>query len=150
MTQRIDLTGKKLGRWTVKQYVGGKGSKWTCVCECGYEKDVAGQTLRNGMSTGCRACMGRDSRVETRTTELLHFARHTGMIQRCREGKTYLDKGITVCDEWQDVRVFNQWLIDNLGPCPEGYTLDRIDNHGNYEPGNVRWADRVTQYHNRG
>ena len=44
---------------------------------------------------------------------------------------------------------FIEWIENNLGPRPEGHSLDRIDNNKNYEPGNLRWADATTQQNNR-
>jgi hypothetical protein len=57
----------------------------------------------------------------------------------------YGGRGITYCDRLADFRNF----LSDMGPRPEGKTLDRINSNGNYEPENCRWADAVTQRHNR-
>lgn len=63
--------------------------------------------------------------------------------------KNYGGRGITVWPQWHDSRVFLDYLDTVLGPPPEGHSIDRIDNDGNYEPGNLRWADRATQRRNQ-
>ena len=75
------------------------------------------------------------------------------MIGRCEDPKVnhydrYGGRGIKVCDEWHDFWEFAKWS-DSVGGRPEGYTLDRIDNDGNYEPNNCRWANWETQTSNK-
>lgn len=72
------------------------------------------------------------------------------MKQRCYDTNSpayqnYGGRGITVCEEWLKSRPFCEWIDEHLGPCPDGYTLDRINNDGNYEPGNVQWSSRHDQ-----
>jgi hypothetical protein len=59
-------------------------------------------------------------------------------------------RGIRVCDEWNvDFERFRKYVEENLGQRPIGYTLDRINNDGNYQPGNIRWASRSQQAANQ-
>lgn len=72
-----------------------------------------------------------------------------GMKRRCDHHPRYLARGIRVCDQWRDdPEAFIAYVNAHLGPRPPDATLDRIDNDRGYEPGNLRWADRVTQAHN--
>lgn len=62
----------------------------------------------------------------------------------------YGGRGIVVCEQWAQSSVaFCEYCDDVLGPRPDGYQLDRIDNDGNYEPGNVRWATPKENSNNR-
>jgi hypothetical protein len=74
----------------------------------------------------------------------------SAMLQRChdpkhRSYKNYGGRGITVCQRWRES--FEAFLAD-MGEPPEKHTLDRIDNDGNYEPSNCRWATRLMQSRN--
>ena len=76
------------------------------------------------------------------------------MLARCENPaahnyRWYGARGIKVCPQWHDVATFIIWIEANLGPRPDGMTLDRIDSDGNYEPGNVRWATPAEQNRNK-
>lgn len=77
-----------------------------------------------------------------------------GMMARCYNPnhpgfKNYGARGITVCQPWHDAGAFIAWVEQNLGPRPDDYTMDRIDNDCGYEPGNMRWATRSVQRRNQ-
>ena len=77
------------------------------------------------------------------------------MLRRCdnpRQAsyKYYGARGIGAWPEWRSsFAAFAAYIAANLGPCPLGMSLDRIDNNGNYEPGNVRWATHKEQRANQ-
>lgn len=159
MGRGIDLTGKRFGRLLVirQEGVNKQGSRmW--LCECGNAKIINGADLRRGNIRSC-GCLNSEL---ARERLLLHGQSRTKtyrewnkMKSRCRGNSQYNrqrygDRGIKVCDKWvNDYQTF----YDDVSMLPhfgeDGYSLDRINNDGDYEPGNVRWSDPITQANNR-
>lgn len=129
-----------------------------CQCDCGTVIRTAISLLVHGKALSC-GCARREVTAERLRSHGLHehplYNVHHGMMQRCYDKQhqayeNYGGRGIEVCPEWHDLSAFTAWIDANLGPRPEGMTLDRWpDNDGNYEPGNVRWATKVEQAANR-
>lgn len=149
------LVGEQFGRWTVVSFAGGKRYEiaWHCRCECGTERKVLVRSLKNGVSRSC-GCLHDDYAASLRThgmTRTREYKIWQGMVQRCTNPNStffsrYGGRGIGVCRQWLDS--FEAFFGD-MGKAPtKRHTLDRIDNDGNYEPGNVRWATRIQQARN--
>ena len=116
-------------------------------------KDYDNKRVKEGRPYRCRSCSGRH---RSRKHGMSHNAQQKGhwlwvrwerMKRRCKESSWYLERGIEVCQEWKDdFLVFKEWAEAN-GADPK-LTLDRIDNAGNYEPGNCRWVTHAEQMRN--
>jgi hypothetical protein len=162
----VDLTGKRFGRLVVSGMAEARPAgavAWVCRCDCGGEKTVAGGNLKSGQTRSCGCMIAELLRTTTRPKPKHGHARRgnhsktysiwTGMRGRCHgEGPSrhqyahYRDRGISVCPQWRND--YAQFLAD-MGQCPEGYSIDRIDTNGNYEPGNVRWVPIKEQQYNK-
>ena len=155
--------GMKFGKLTIigVSHKNGSGKNYAkCKCECGNIIDVLPNSLFNNESKSCGCSKLNNPMLannkstssgnykDGRTKHLL-YGTWKQMINRCENPKSkhydrYGGRGIKVCDEWHDFWSFVKWS-DSIGGKPNGYTLDRIDNDGNYCPENCRCADLETQ-----
>jgi hypothetical protein len=159
MSQIIDRVGQRYGRLTVTAYAYkvGKRTYWVCECDCGNSKTVSlGNLGRSTNSCGCikrevtgklnysHGCAGKGSTSRTYRIWLNMKQRTTNPNNP--EAEAYLHRGIRCCARW--MRSFPAFLED-MGDCPPGMSLDRINNDGHYEPSNCRWATAIQQANNR-
>ncbi len=150
----IDLTGAVFNRVTVLQRAENSKqnrAQWRCRCECGTLTIVTSHDLKSGDTKSC-GCLHRETKAALKhgysKTHIYH--RWTEIRQRCLNPNSasfrhYGRRGITVAAQWDD---FLQFLQDIGEPPSPRHTIDRINNDGNYEPGNVRWATPSEQNSN--
>lgn len=154
----LDLTGQRFGRLTAIELRGRSKSGnafWLCRCECGVEKIVVSGALRSGNTTSCRCYHREISGVHLKTHGRSRTKEHRiwcGMINRCTNPRQphyhrYGGRGIKICQRWRESF---EAFFEDMGLCPSPkHSLDRIDNDGDYAPGNVRWATYKEQRANQ-
>lgn len=153
MPAKISLLGQVFGKLIVIADAPSRGKRTMaiCRCDCGNEVTVSNNSLQRGNTKSC-GCLKHD-----RAANWIHGLQKTptynswaSMIQRCTNPnnpnfKDYGARGVRVCDSW---RVFANFHLD-MGLPPDRHTLERVNNSGNYEPGNCIWATRRTQSYNK-
>lgn len=150
----IDLTGRVFNRLKVLCFAGYFGKRprpyWLCECECGHIKSILADNLTSEKTKSC-GCKQTSHSYQHGFTSHPLYATYRGMVRRCYVNKAdnyrlYGGRGITVCNRWLDDFMA---FVEDMGPRPEGYSIERRDNDGNYEPGNCIWGSSLVQSRNK-
>ncbi len=129
-------------------------STWVCRCDCGNIKIIRQSSLVSGNTRSCgNGCLARKWKTTSNKAEFLSEYRiWSSMKSRCTNKNTaayryYGDRGIKVCERWMNS--FEDFLNDMGRRLSKNHSIDRINNDGNYEPNNCRWATSVEQNRNK-
>lgn len=156
MASFVDHLGKQFGKWTVLRRGKNRGRTvfWECVCECGIKREVAACNLVNGSTQSC-GCLKQLQPARLRHGHSRYgktskeYRIWSNMKRRCLDVnniafQNYGGRGISVCKRWMTFDLF----IFDMGICPEGHSLHRVNNNGNYCKSNCVWATHSAQANN--
>ena len=151
-----DMTPKLIGETYLKKATPNSPQRYRFgiyECQyCGREFEVRVYSVKIGNARSC-GCQKNKQKITHGLTNSRFYSTWVDMVKRCsdiknKDYKDYGGRGITVCEEWLDIRNFIAWC-DLTYPNIEGVSLDRIDNDGNYEPSNCRWVTKSEQVINQ-
>ena len=150
---KADITGHRFGRLTAVRFTGRSGNggrAWHCACDCGGSIVAYVGKLRDGGVVSCGCSRRKHGLTRSRAQWHPLYLTWALMRNRCSNPKNtnyknYGGRGIKVCTRWDDFTLF----LADVGEKPPGKTIDRIDNDGDYEPGNVKWSTRSEQQRNK-
>ncbi len=157
MGNLIDVKGQRFGRLIVIEKAEktdvGKNAFWLCKCDCGNEKIIGSRNLRSGDSQSC-GCLHRDVHTTHKLSKHPLFAVWHAMKARCynptnKDYNNYGARNITICNEWLDVCNFIKWAENNGYKYGTGFSIDRINCNGNYEPSNCKFSTNLEQANNK-
>ena len=156
-----DLIGRKFGKLLVVERAEMPVERktehhayWNCLCECGKNHIARSSDLKSGTVKSC-GCLQIEKNTKHGMRHDPLYSRWCNMKSRCHNPQNkrhpnWGGRGITVCERWRnDFKAFYEDVsrLPNFGK--KGYSLNRIDNDGNYEPNNVEWANDKTQSNNK-
>lgn len=167
MYKHKDLTGYRFNKWLVLKYghTNNNGdSYWLCRCDCGIEKEIRRDHLRNGGSKSCgclqketlrNRCVTHGHTVNKKVSKT--YNAWSSMKKRCtnknhKQYKDYGGRGITICDRWLDKENGFKNFLEDMGEIPKNKSLDRIDNNqliNGYSPENCKSSTPKEQTDNR-
>ena len=156
MAKLIDLTGKRYAKLTVvsREDNSPRGvAVWLCRCDCGNFVSVRGGNLKSGAVKSC-GCLRKTPPNKSHGMSHSALYRKWAAIKRrcyCKSVRSYKDygaRGIKMCEEWErSSSAFIKWALEN--GYEEGLTIERINNDGDYCPGNCKWIPFTEQQGNR-